>query len=116
MAPITQKAQDLQTAIFEQLAFAQPITVNQARRRMAERLGYWPGWGWTRERLRQSGLLMPRLEALEHVRCPIHHIWMGSDCAICAGRVDRCPHCGRYKYADEQCSVCYGEEDVDNDA
>lgn len=99
-----------QVAAFKQLDLSQPITTNQVRRLMQQALGYWPGERWTKNRMHERGVLLPRLEALELVRCPIHRIWMNSECAMCSGKVVRCGKCGALKTAGLECEVCITRE------
>lgn len=108
VAPILRVIHEKQLAVFRQLLPAEPLTVNQMRRKMEGRLGYRPGFGWTKARMHEVGLVLSRLDALKRATCSIHNMWMGAECRICSGHVDRCPRCGRCKYADESCSICDG--------
>jgi hypothetical protein len=114
MSRITQAQHERQLAVFKEIDLSQPMTVSQVRRAMSKELGYMPGESWTKARMRERGKLLSRLEALELVRCPIHKILMNSDCAACAGRIERCLACNRWKMADEPCESCgkKGEKDA----
>ena len=97
-------------AVFRKLDLSRPMTVNQVRRAMERILSYWPGERWTKNRMHERGVLLPRLGALELVRCPVHRIWMNNECAMCIGRVVRCKTCGALKTAGPECEACIAKE------
>lgn len=106
MGRITRAQHERQLAVFQQLDLSQPMTVSQARRAIAQKLGYMPGERWTMNRMREMDCLLSRKEALELIRCPTHGTLMNATCAWCEGNVARCPRCGAFKYEDTECTKC----------